>query len=89
MAILFEDTHPEIEARLVEAWRSMTPSEKLSQAFAMRQTMMAMAMAGLRLRHPDESEARLRRRLAAILVGEDLANRAYGPLEASDESEPH
>lgn len=89
MAILSEDTHPEIEARMVEAWRAMTPNEKFSQVFAMRETVMAMAMAGLRSRHPEESDARLRRRLAAILVGEDLANRAYGPLEASDESEPH
>ncbi|MCD6286922.1 MAG: hypothetical protein J7M39_13515 [Anaerolineae bacterium] len=81
MAILSEDTHPEVEALLLAAWRQMTPHEKLDRVFRMRETVVSFAMAGLRMRHPDETEPQLRRRLAALLVGEDLAARAYGPVE--------
>jgi hypothetical protein len=44
-----------------------------------------IALAGLRQRYPDAGEHELRLRLAALLLGEDLALLAYGPL---DESEP-
>jgi len=80
MAILSEDTHPEVEARLLAAWRKMTPHEKLDRVSQMRDTVVNFAMAGLRVRHPDETATQLRRRLAAQLVGEDLAARAYGPV---------
>ena len=79
MAVLSEDTRPEVEALPLAAWRQMTPHEKLDQVFQMRGTVVSFAMAGLRVRHPDETEPQLRRRLAALLVGEDLAARAYGP----------
>ena len=80
MAILSEDTHPEIEALLLAAWRRMTPHEKLDQVFQMRETVVSFAMAGRRVRLPDETEPQLRRRLAALPVGDDLAARAYGPV---------
>jgi len=38
-----------------------------------------LSLAGLRLRHPTESEASLRRRLADLTLGEELAARVYGP----------
>ena len=90
MAILSEDTHPEVEARILAAWRKMRPHEKLDRVCQMRETVVSFAMAGLRARHPGESETQLRRRLAALLVGEDLAARAYGPLgEAWNAPKPH
>jgi hypothetical protein len=39
-----------------------------------------MALVGLRRRHPDASPEELRRRLADMLLGPELAARAYGPL---------
>jgi hypothetical protein len=81
MTILSEDTHPEVEALLLAAWRQTTPHEKLDRVFQMRETVVSFAMAGLRVRHPSETEPQLRRRLATLLVGEDLAARAYGPVE--------
>jgi hypothetical protein len=40
----------------------------------------ALALNGLRQRHPEAGEAELRRRLAGLLYGEELAEKAYGPL---------
>jgi hypothetical protein len=39
-----------------------------------------LALAGLRDRHPGASPDELRRRLADVLLGADLAERVYGPL---------
>ncbi len=39
-----------------------------------------LALAGLRERHPGESESQLRRRLADLWLGPELAKKAYGPL---------
>jgi hypothetical protein len=37
-----------------------------------------LALAGLRLRHPEESSPALRRRLADMMLGPELAKKAYG-----------
>ena len=43
-----------------------------------------LALTGLRERHPQDSPARLRRRLADLWLGPDLAARAYGPAPAHE-----
>jgi hypothetical protein len=45
----------------------------------MNRTVKGMALAGLRQRHPDDTPEQRRRRLAALLLGSELATRAYGP----------
>jgi hypothetical protein len=44
------------------------------------QTARELAMTGLRERFPGDSPERLRRRLADVWLGPDLAAKAYGPL---------
>ena len=44
-------------------------------------TNRQLLWAGLVQRHPDESEARLERRLLGLVLGEELATAAYGPLD--------
>jgi len=39
-----------------------------------------LALAGLRSQHPQESEAEYRRRLADLLLGEELACKVYGEI---------
>ena len=52
---------------ITAAWvRSETPS------------FSRMALRGLRQRFPQAGEAELRRKLANLLLGEDLARKAYG-----------
>jgi len=45
----------------------------------MSRTVRELALIGLRRRYPHDTEERLRRRLATMLLGEELARRAYGP----------
>jgi len=79
------DTSPEIERRRIEGLRAMPAWRKLALVDDMNRTLAALALAGLRQRHPQDSEARLRRRLADLILGEELAARAYGPLEEDDD----
>ncbi|MCP3963704.1 MAG: hypothetical protein GY719_38195 [bacterium] len=44
-------------------------------------TSRQLAMAGLRARHPHAGPEELKRRLMALLHGEELAARVWGPLE--------
>jgi hypothetical protein len=47
----------------------------------MNATVRLLALSGLRSRYPNDSPARLRRRLADILLGQELADKVYGALE--------
>jgi Arc/MetJ family transcription regulator len=53
----------------------------------MNQAVRTLALSGLRERYPEATPKELRRRLADLLLGEDLAARAYGPLEAVEQEE--
>jgi len=46
----------------------------------MNETMEQLAIIGLLHRHPDASETELRRRLADIFLGSNLAARVLGPF---------
>ena len=80
MRLLSEDTHPDAERVLIEGLRRASPARKLSMVLSANRTARALALTGLRERHPGESPARLRRRLADLWLGPELAARAYGPL---------
>jgi hypothetical protein len=45
----------------------------------MNETVRLLVLSGLRQRHPHATPEELRRRMADILLGPELANRAYGP----------
>ncbi|HSF14809.1 MAG TPA: hypothetical protein VLK65_04590 [Vicinamibacteria bacterium] len=60
--------------RQAEGWR------KLQLADQLHKSLMTFTLAGLRARYPDASQGELRRRLADILLGVALAERAYGPF---------
>jgi hypothetical protein len=79
---IFADTTPEAEAVLIEIYRRMPVWRKLELVEDGIRTARLLAMTGLRGRHPGESEARLRRRLLGLVLGEETALRAYGPIEA-------
>ena len=73
------DTHPDIEQMQIELLRRMPVARKLELIAQMNQSMRTMAISGLRRHHPDEDEAQLRRRLADLVLGAELAARVYGP----------
>jgi len=77
---LFDDTHPEAEEvyiRLLSqapAWKKM---EVINQLYL---TAVSMARAGIRRRHPDADEDEIRRRVARMFLGDELARKVYGPI---------
>jgi hypothetical protein len=80
MRTLADDTHPDAEGVLIELLRRASPARKMSLVLSANHTARALAMTGLRERYPAESPARLRRRLADLWLGRDLAAKAYGLL---------
>jgi hypothetical protein len=62
----------------------MPPWRKMVLMAEMGETLRALALAGLRQRHPDDTPAQRRRRLAELLLGPELARRACGPWPEKD-----
>jgi len=80
MPALFPDTHPEAEAVLIRLLREAPPWRKLEMVEQSNQAVKLLALTGLRQRYPNEKEGQLHRRLAGLLLGEELAYKVYGPL---------
>ena len=72
------DTSAKIEQIQLEHLRQMPAWRKLALVAEMNQTVRTLALAGLRQRYPDEATAHQQRRLADLLLGSELAARAYG-----------
>ena len=79
MSNLSPDTHPDVERLQIERLRGMPAWRKMALMAEMGLSVRIVALAGLRQRHPADTPARRRRRLADLLLGYELANRAYGP----------
>jgi hypothetical protein len=50
----------------------------------MNEAVKTMMLSGLRKRYPGDSPAMLRRRMADLLLGDDLAYKVYGPLNENN-----
>ena len=74
------DTSKAAERVLFELARTTPSWRKVELIGEMRRTVCDLAMSGLRERYPEASANELRRRLADIVLGTELALRAYGPL---------
>lgn len=81
--VTFSDTHPKIHGLQIEMLRKATPARKLEIMAELNASVRMLAMSGLRARHPHASERELRRRLASLLLGEELARKVYGSLDAA------
>jgi hypothetical protein len=76
-AVLTVDTAAPIEQRQIEAWRRMTPLEKLRLVSDASRAVTDLAKAGIRLRYPGASERECFLRFAAIVLGVETARRIY------------
>ena len=81
---MISDTHPEIEAFQIQLLRETPTWRKVDMLGQMYLTMKALAYQGLAQRHPEASENELRRRLAGVILGEELAEQVYGPLSVEN-----
>ncbi len=75
------DTQPEMEKLQLQLLRQASPAEKMEMLVQLNASARLLALAGLRLRYPQASEAELWRRLAGLLLGEELARKVYGGNE--------
>jgi len=80
MGALFSDTDPIMESLQIQLWRQASPTRKMNMLAQLNASARTLALAGLRSRYPDSSEAELRYKLAVLLLGEELAQKAYGDL---------
>ena len=76
-AVLAADTTADIEQRQVDAWRRLSPLERLRLVSETTRAVMDLSLAGIRRRHPQASERECFLRLAAILLGVDTTRQVY------------
>jgi len=72
------DTSPDARRVVCELYRGMTPARKgglISQAYEFGRSL---AMAGIRLRHPNVTDAEIRHIWAKQHLGDKLYEQAYG-----------
>ncbi len=78
------DTSSRVERLRIESWRRMSPLEKLSLVSALNSATRELCQAGIRMRHPDETDHEVRLRMALITLGRDLAVKAYPEAASLD-----
>lgn len=86
MRTLAEDTSPEVERVLVDLLRRAPPARKFQMIVAANRAARELALCGLKMQFPNDSPGQLRRRLASRWLGEELADKAYGPLPLDEPS---
>jgi len=69
-----------MQALQIELLRQADPARKMRMLAQLNAAARTLALAGLRSQYPGAGEAELRRRLAGLLLGEELARRVYGDL---------
>lgn len=73
-----------MEALQVQFWRQASPTRKMHVLAQLNASARTLALTGLRARYPQADEAELRRRLAGLLLGEELARKVYGELKHAE-----
>lgn len=77
------DTHPQMEELQIRLLREIPPWRKMQMLTELNRTVRLLALTGLRNRFPKASDEELLRRLADLLLGEDLARKVYGERHAT------
>ncbi len=86
---IMSDTHPEIERIQIDWMRTAPAWKKVNMWGQMHQTMKQLSLAGLRHRYPNASGDELRRRLADLMLGPELAETVYGAMPFPEVSDAH
>jgi hypothetical protein len=81
MSAVHSDTDPKMEDLQVRLLREAPAWRKLEMLAQLNSSARLLTLSGLRQRHPQAGEGELRRRLAGLLLGEELARKVYGELK--------
>lgn len=76
-AILSQDTTAEVERTQIDAWRRMSPLEKVELLAQATRDALTLALAGIRQRHPTASDRECFLRLAELQLGATLVRTVY------------
>lgn len=76
MSTLSSDTHPKMEALQIALWRQASLTRKMQMVAQLNASVRTLALT----RYPQASEAELHRRLASLLLGGEMARKAYGEI---------
>jgi hypothetical protein len=77
---VLSDTSPAADARYHQLLCALPPERRLEIAMGLSQTVREMALAGLRLRHPQADEHELNVRLTVRLYGRAAGVRLFGAV---------
>ena len=80
------DTSPEATRVQYELYRRMSPGRRLELVFDMCDTGRLLAIAGLRMRHPEATDEELKRLWAKQRLGDVLYERVYGARRSFEPS---
>jgi len=67
-----------MEALQIQLWRQASPTRKMKMPVQLNKSAQILALAGLRMRTPQVSEAEIHCRLAGLSLGEESARKVYG-----------
>jgi hypothetical protein len=81
MSALSTDTHPKMEALQIQLLRQASPLRKMEMLAQLNAAAHILALTGIRSRYPHADNAEQRRRLAGLLLGEELACKVYGEIK--------
>jgi len=74
----YEDTNPKIEQMQFALIRKMPAWKKIAIVNDLNETVRTMAISGIKQRHPEATPEQIRRMLADIMLGPELAEKVYG-----------
>ncbi len=78
MTALYSDTHPKLEAMQIQIIRRMPAWKKLSIVNDLNETVKALAVSGIKQRHPAATPDQVQRILAELMLGTEMAEKVYG-----------
>jgi hypothetical protein len=77
MGAPYSDTGPKVEQLQIDLIRRMPAWKKLALLDDLNETVRAFAISGIKQRHPEATPERIRRLLAELMLGPELAGRVY------------
>jgi hypothetical protein len=77
MSTLSSDTNPKIEQMQIDLIRRMPAWKKFAMVDGLNETVKTLAMSGIKQRHPNATPQQIRRMLAELMLGAELAHKVY------------
>jgi len=81
MNVIPADTTIEAAKKQFEILRRLEPEVRAIMAFELSDNLRSIAEAGVRLRHPDYDERKVKQEVLRLMIGETLFRQVYPDIE--------